>query len=219
MDNAVIFDMDGLLIDSEPFWKEAESHVFSSVGVVLCETMALRTATMTTKEVTEFWYGVSPWNGRSLKEIENSVIDRVESNVLINGSSMPGVEYILNYFCERNFKIGLSTNSPHRLIAAVLEKLNIRKYFQAVSSSEHEDKGKPSPDVYLKTAEKLSVYPGRCIAFEDSASGLRAATSANMKTIVVPHVNEYHNSEFVAAHIKLASLADFKECHLEQLGF
>ena len=77
MFEAVIFDMDGLLIDSEPFWGEAEREVFSSVGIDVTEELASQTSQMTTKEVTEFWYNYKPWKTKSLEEIEQAVIQKL----------------------------------------------------------------------------------------------------------------------------------------------
>ena len=77
MMQAVIFDMDGTLIDSEPMWKEAEKQVFSSIGVNVSEELSAKTASMTTREVTEFWHSYFPWTGKSLEQVENEVIDRV----------------------------------------------------------------------------------------------------------------------------------------------
>lgn len=75
---AVIFDMDGLLIDSEPFWTKAEKMVFSSVGVELSDSLCEKTASMTTREVTEFWHELFPWNHKSIEAVENEVIECVD---------------------------------------------------------------------------------------------------------------------------------------------
>ena len=217
MIQAVIFDMDGTLIDSEPMWKEAERYVFSSVGVEVSEELAANTASMTTREVTEFWYGLFPWSGKSLEQVENEVIDRVATLISDKGEPMEGVKEILSFFESKKFKIGLSTNAPSRLIPVVLRKLGISNYFHAISSSEHEIKGKPHPAVYLSTVNKLKVDPSKCIAFEDSLSGIIAARKANIKTVAVPPIVEYTNKKYDISHIKLRRLSDFTNIHLEQI--
>jgi HAD superfamily hydrolase (TIGR01509 family) len=217
MIEAVIFDMDGVLIDSEPMWKEAEKHVFSSVGVDVNLAFSNRTASMTTSEVTKFWYQHYPWKGKSVAQVENEVIDYVEALILKEGTQMEGVKELLDFFQNRKLKIGLSTNSPARLISVILNKLNIAEYFQAISSSEHEQKGKPDPAVYLSTARKLNVHPSKCIAFEDSVSGIIAAKKANIKAIAVPAAEEFFENKFEISHMKIRRLSEFTDEHLKTI--
>jgi len=208
---AVIFDMDGLLIDSEPFWAEAERQVFSSLGVELSDALCERTACMTTREVTEFWYARFPWKHRSLKDVENDVIDRVEALIRDHGRPMPGARQIVEYLHRKEWRVGLSTNSPHRLIAAVLQKLDIARYFHGITSSEHVERGKPDPAVYLSTLRKLDVEAQDCVAFEDSASGVMAAMAAGIRTIAVPPAHDFDNPAYSRAHGKWRSLLEFSE--------
>jgi HAD superfamily hydrolase (TIGR01509 family) len=218
MMQAVIFDMDGVLIDSEPMWKEAEKQVFSSVGVDVRGELSAHTALMTTKEVTQFWYKHYPWTVKSLEQVENEVIDHVEALISEKGAQMEGVKKTLDFFQSKNFKIGLSTNSASRLISVVFNNLGISHFFDAISSSEHEEKGKPHPAVYLSTARKLQVIPSKCIAFEDSISGIIAAKKANIKTVAVPASHAFSNEAFEMSHLKLRRMSDFTDCHLDYLG-
>jgi sugar-phosphatase len=217
MIEAVIFDMDGVLIDSEPMWKEAEKQVFSSVGVDVNLALSNRTASMTTSEVTKFWYQHYPWKGKSLAQVENEVIDYVAALISKEGIQMEGVKEVLDFFRNRQVKIGLSTNSPARLISVILNKLNITEYFQAISSSEHEQKGKPDPAVYLSTAKKLKVHPSKCIAFEDSISGIIAAKEANIKAIAVPADGDFFENKFEISDMKIRRLSEFTDDHLKKI--
>jgi len=217
MIKAAIFDMDGLLIDSEPLWKEAEYQVFSSVGVKVTPALSALTAAMTTREVTEFWYQQNPWLGDSLDEIEHAVIDRVEVLIKAKPLAKKGVKHILEFCREKGLKMGLSTNSPYQLIPVILESLEISHYFDAITSSEQVKKGKPWPDVYLKTAQKLNVSPNECMVFEDSVSGLKAALAANMQTVVIPESDHFDRPEFDLSGLKLKSLSDFKPHHFDLL--
>ena len=214
---AAIFDMDGTLIDSEPMWKKAEWEVFSSLGVKVSDELSSQTAAMTTLEVTEFWYHHYPWSGKCLSEVENEVVERVAELIVNTGVALEGVHEVLSFFQKRNIKIGLSTNAPSKLIPIVLNKLDISHYFQATSSSEHELNGKPDPAVYFSTAKKLNVEPSKCIAFEDSMSGVRAAYNANMKTVVVPLASDFENKKYDLSNIKLKCLSEFSDIHLDQL--
>ena len=218
MIQAVIFDMDRVLIDSEPMWKEAEKQVFSSIGVEVSDSLSVYTASMTTREVTEFWYSHFPWSGKSLEQVENEVVERVEFLISEKGKPIEGVKEILDFFQHQNIKIGLSTNAPFKLISVVLNKLDIAHYFQAISSSEHETKGKPYPAVYLSTVNKLKVEPSKCIAFEDSVTGIIAAKAANIKTIAVPPNLEFTDDKFEISDFKLRRLSDFTVLHLKEIA-
>ncbi len=217
MIEAVIFDMDGLLIDSEPFWKSAEREVFGSLEIEVTEHHSSVTSRMTTKEVTEYWFDFKPWKDKSLAEVEQQVIDRVGELIGFQGKMMPGVEKTLAYFKKTGCKIGLATNSPHALIACVLKKLDIEQYFDAVLSAESVDKGKPRPDIYLKMSRILSVSPSRCLVFEDSKSGMAAAMAAGMTVVAVPESSQYGHIEFDAADLKISSLVDLHAGHIQQL--
>ncbi|KJZ09266.1 HAD family hydrolase [Marinomonas sp. S3726] len=218
MITAAIFDMDGLLFDSEPLWQEAEYQVFSRLGVRVTPELSAITAAMTTKEVTEFWYQQHPWQGDSLASVEQAVIDQVERLIKQKGEAKPGVKEILNFCKEQGLKIGLATNSPYQLIPVILDALEVSHYFDVITSSDQVEKGKPAPDVYLKTAQRLNVEPKRCMVFEDSPSGLAAGVAADMKVIVVPQKEHYDNPKFELSQFKLASLLDFTKLHLAALA-
>ena len=199
---AVIFDMDGVIIDSEEIWKRAENEIFSSVGVKLTDELCKMTETMTTREVTNFWFGKYPWKNKSLEEVENGVIERVAHLIKDAGKGVDGIEEFLRKMKDKGYKIGLATNSPSCLIPVVLEKLAIDQYFDAISSAEHELEGKPSPYVYLSTAEKLNIEPENCIAIEDSYSGILAAKKAGMKAIIID-ANNLYNQKIEIADYKI----------------
>lgn len=217
MKNAVIFDMDGVIIDSEPLWKKAEKEVFSSVGVDVREELTTITASMTTGQVTEYWYKHMSWEGKTMKEVENEVIDLVGKLITSEGQAIEGITELLGFFSKRGFRIGLATNSPSRLIPVVLDKVGIRKYFDAVSSAEFEKEGKPDPAVYLSTSEKLNVLPGKCLVFEDSVSGVRAAKQANMKVVAICSPSNWESDGFGLADLRLKGLPHFQTSHLKHL--
>lgn len=211
---AVIFDMDGLLIDSEPFWKQAEYDVFSSVGVEVTAELATLTAAMTTREVTEFWFAKQPWQNASLEEVENRVVERVKYLIETQGQAMHGVHDLLDSLQQAKVKIGLATNSPKNIIPSVLQRLNIADYFMAYSSADEVSQGKPAPDVYQLTLEKLGIEAHQCIAFEDSLGGIKAALGAGIKAIAIPHPDEFDHDKFDLAPHKLKNLSEFNH----QLG-
>ncbi|KZN45360.1 hexitol phosphatase HxpB [Pseudoalteromonas luteoviolacea] len=214
MIEAVIFDMDGTLIDSEPMWQQAEKQVFTSLGVDVTDDLAANTASMTTIGAAEFWYQQSPWNGPSISQAADNVVSCVAELILQKGKALSGVHEALAYLSEKQIKIGLATNAPERLIPVVLNVLNIAHYFSVCCSSEDELSGKPSPDVYLSAAAKLNVTPEKCLAVEDSVTGLLAAKAANMRTLAVPSSAQFNCVQFAQADFKLASLAGLTSRHL-----
>ena len=185
MFQAAIFDMDGLLIDSEPFWKESEREVFCSLGIRVTDEMTAKTASMTTAEVTRFWYDKKPWSHISMDEVEQEVIHSVGKYIIKYGSALPGVRNTIIQLKEHGLKIGLATNSPFILIPIVLRKLNLTHLFDAVTSSDEVTFAKPDPEIYTLTVQKLDVAPEKCLVFEDSTYGLKAALTAGMNTILV----------------------------------
>lgn len=215
--DTVIFDMDGLLIDSEPMWKSAEKQVFESLGVSVTESMAAVTASLTTRQVTEFWYAHSPWQNRSKAQAEDDVIDCVADHIRTSGVALPGVQAALELFNRHHFKIGLATNAPYRLIDVVLEKLNIKHFFHTTISSDQVTRGKPDPAIYLLALEELASQPTSSIAVEDSISGIRAAKAAGMRTIAVPAKGTFIQFEFELADQKLSSLTQLDEALLKAI--
>lgn len=177
---AVIFDMDGVIINSEQFWAQAEREVFSSLGVQLSDKLCQHTQRMTTAEVTEFWFRKYPWKDTDLKQVENMVIDRVIELIELEDCEISGIKELVSELKKQGFKIGLATNSPEKIIPVVLRKIRIEHLFDTICSAELEEKGKPHPNVYLSAAKNLGIIPEHCIAIEDSNSGIKAAKAAGM---------------------------------------
>jgi mannitol-1-/sugar-/sorbitol-6-/2-deoxyglucose-6-phosphatase len=209
MFRAAIFDMDGLLIDSEDFWKRAERDVFGSVGIEIDDEMAAVTAPMTTRKVAEHWYGVSPWRERSIEDMEAAVIARVADQIRASRTPMPGVHEILGLCGSLGWRVGLASNSPAMLCQLVLSELGIAGAFHTVVSADFVEQGKPDPAVYLQAARSLGVPANECIAFEDSATGVRAARAAGMSVVAVPSSGQSFTTEDSRPHLVLGGLAEF----------
>ncbi|MEE1999979.1 hexitol phosphatase HxpB [Alkalimonas sp. MEB108] len=209
MVKAVIFDMDGVLIDSEPMWQQAELQVFSQLGVTLTAEQTRQTAGMTTEAVAKFWYQQSPWQGMSLAETEAAVIAQVARSIATKGEAKKGVQPLLQYLRERRLPVGLATNSSQYLMDTTLDTLAIRHYFAAHCCVEMVAKGKPEPDIYLLAASKLGVAPADCLVFEDSYTGISAAKAAGMTVVAIPAAEEWHHEKFGIADAKIRCLTEF----------
>lgn len=216
MIDAVIFDMDGLLIDSEPLWRIAEIDVFTPIGVPLTEEMAISTMGMRTDEVVTHWYAQYPWLDPSLKEVEARITSRVIELVGERGEALPGVHELIAALRARSLPLAIASSSASEIIAAVIEQIGLAGIFDVVQSAEHEPYGKPHPGVYLAAANALGVAPTACLAFEDSANGVLAAKAARMRCIAVPAPIVRDDRRFCIADAILNSLTEFKLEMLDQ---
>lgn len=207
--DAAIFDMDGVLVNSAPFWKQAEREAFQRVGVDISEEMSKATETMTTGEAAAYWYRFRPWTGPSLRELEGAVVRRVAQMISIAGRALPGVQDTLAAFRRSAWKTALASNSPRMLCMHVLDTLAMTHHWDAIVSAEDVAKGKPAPDIYLHTAELLGVPPSRCVVFEDSPSGVHAAREAGMTVIAVCPLEPPRDALLHPPQMHLPSLVAF----------
>jgi mannitol-1-/sugar-/sorbitol-6-/2-deoxyglucose-6-phosphatase len=196
---AVIYDMDGVLIDSEPLWKIAMEKVFSEVGCNLTKKDFEKTVGLRIDEVIHYWYNHAPWEKYSANEVVEKIITEMISLIQQNGKPLTGVVESLAFFKQKNLKIGLATSSYEILIKTVLKTLKIEHYFDFTHSAEHEKNGKPHPAVYLHTAQKLNVNPTECIVIEDSINGVIAGKAARMHVICIPEKTHEINPKLIIA--------------------
>ena len=208
---AAIFDMDGLLLDSEPYWKLAEREAFSEVGIHISEEMSKVTAPMTTAEVAAYWYAFRPWIGRSTLDLERAVIDRVRDQIDCHAETLPGVRDTLRVCRSLGLRVGLASNSPLLLCNHVVRRLRLHDDFDTVMSAEQVARGKPAPDIYLAAARSMSVSPLRCLAFEDSVSGVRAAREAGMTVVAIPSAGQVFEVGSHSPHAIFPTLLAFCE--------
>lgn len=209
MIEAVIFDMDGLLIDSEPLWQEAELHVFNKVGVPLTPEMTLQTTGLRTDEVVEYWHKKYPWSNPPQKEVSDKIDETVIDLIKSKGTAMAGAKEAVELCKAAGLPIAIASSSSTLLINTVLEKLGIADEVKIIHSAHDEAYGKPHPAVYISTANELGVHPNHCLAFEDSANGVLAAKAAKMKCIAIPEPSLRNDKRFGIADIILHSLHDF----------
>ncbi|HLG03309.1 MAG TPA: hexitol phosphatase HxpB [Bacteroidia bacterium] len=217
MIEAAIFDMDGLLIDSEPYWRQAESKIFGKLCVAPSEEEFERMMGNQIGEVIRHWHNLHPWESPALPEVEKMILGEVAHLVKINSQLMPGAEKVIRFFKDQKIPIALASSSPLQLILELVSFYGIGGYFNVIKSAEHERYGKPHPAVFISTAEALHTEPARCLVFEDSFNGVLAAKSAKMKCIAVPAANHFKQTRFDIADFKLRSLVDFSSDIMKQL--
>jgi sugar-phosphatase len=210
MINTVLFDMDGLLLDTEPLWgvsmlKVAEKHKIPITRERFKETTGLRIY-----EVTEHWALHYPWKGKSSKEVADEILDEIIASSKSNGTVLQGVEKTLKLLRKHQYKIGLASSSPKHMIDALVDHFDLTKYFDCITSADAVELGKPHPAVFLHCAASLGSKPIECLVLEDSVNGMIAGKAARMKVIVIPDELHFDDPRFSLADRKLKSLEDFE---------
>lgn len=215
--NTVIFDMDGLLIDSEPLWTLAAAEVFETYGKKLTPADFVSTTGLRTSEFVSWWLRDYKFDDSELEKVAEKIVALVIKKIRLEGKAMPGMEYIVDFFHSRGYKIGLATSSPMSVADTIINMLGIEKYLQVKTSAEKLEYGKPHPQVYLDCAKALQSSPLECICFEDSVNGMIAAKAARMKCVVVPSYTQQKDEKWSIADLKISSLKNFSELHINLL--
>lgn len=207
--DAVIFDMDGVLIDSEPLWKIAMEEVFQSIGCSLTRQDFQKTVGLRLDEVIEFWYEHTGWSNATPKEVEQRIVQRMIILLKENGKPLTGVHETLAFLKEKGKKIGLATSSYSILIETILEVLSIKHFFDVTHSAENESFGKPHPAVYLTVAKELNVSPQKCLVIEDSLNGVISGKSARMKVVCIPEKTHHPEPKLILADYHFEDMSLF----------
>jgi mannitol-1-/sugar-/sorbitol-6-/2-deoxyglucose-6-phosphatase len=183
---AAIFDMDGLLVDSEPIWHEVEIDVFGRHGVPMTVERCLETKGMFLGDAVEHWYARYPWPGTSRQAVADEILEAMAQRLDAAVELKPGASHALDFCVSRGARLAVASSSPRRLIDAVVHRFGLARRFAVVHSGEDEEVGKPDPAIFLTTARLLEAAPDACVVFEDSAAGVLAAKGAGMACVAVP---------------------------------
>ena len=185
MPAAIIFDLDGVLLDSEQRWNEAKEALVRETGGTWLEEAPEVMMGMSSPEWSAYLrddLGVQ----RDLDAINDDVVRRMHESYEDGLPLLPGALETVRALAAR-WPLGLASSSNREIIDVFLERSGVGDLFGATVSSEQVARGKPAPDVYLETARRLDVDPRACVAIEDSSNGLRAAHAAGMPVIAAPN--------------------------------
>ncbi|MES2567550.1 MAG: hexitol phosphatase HxpB [Bacteroidota bacterium] len=205
---AIIFDMDGVIIDSEPLWRQAMIRSFSEIGIPFSDDHCRITTGLRFKEVAEYWFNEHNITHITVDDFDKLVIERLCELIQMEGKTMSGVVEALHFFKEKGLKIGIGTSSNTKLMNTVVDVLNIRHYFDVLCSAEHMDYGKPHPQVYLTCSRELNVHPTHCLVIEDSVNGIVAGKAAQMRVLAIPEEINKNNPKFMIADYNVGSLME-----------
>ena len=183
--DAVIFDLDGVLVDSEHVWDAVREELACERGGRWHDRAQADMMGMSSTEWSRYMHDVIGLP-EPPQQIDAEVVRRMRERYaqelpLVDG----GVDAVRRLAAD--FRLGLASSSNRPLIDAVLEQAGIAGLFKATVSSEEVERGKPAPDVYLEAARRLGVAPERCVAIEDSANGIRSAKAAGMRVVAIPN--------------------------------
>ena len=211
---ATLFDMDGLLIDSEVLWHKAELEIFGALVVPLGDAGVRSTKGMFVNEVVQHWYARYPWAVPSPDEVVKELLERVGGLVESEGVLLPGALRAIELTSARG-PVGLASSTPLELIFRCLDTFGLRGRFAVIQSAEFERYGKPHPAVFLSAADALGIDPRECLVFEDSAAGVLSAKAARMHVVAVPVGEDRVMPEFALADLVLASLDELAPAWLD----
>jgi HAD superfamily hydrolase (TIGR01509 family) len=205
--DAVVFDLDGLLIGTEEVWDEVREALVRERGGRWTASAQRDMMGMSSKEWSRYMHDELGLE-ESPEEINELVVERMAERYREQLPLLPGAVEAAERIAAR-WPLGVASSSNRPLIDLVLELSRLAPYFRATVSSEEVPRGKPEPDVYLEAARRLGVAPERAAAVEDSEAGIRAASAAGMRVVAIPNRSFPPRDEALAvADVVLASLDD-----------
>lgn len=181
---AVVFDLDGVLIDSEPVWEEVRREFVAARHGRWLEDTQQRLMGMSTNEWSSYLshdLGVGLPPDAVAAAVISRLRRRYEQQLPLLDGAVDAVRRL-----HAHWPLGLASSSPRELIDVVLDRAGLRPYFKVTLSAEEVGRGKPAPDIYLEVAHRLGADPRRSVAIEDSTNGIRAALAAGMRVIAIP---------------------------------
>jgi HAD superfamily hydrolase (TIGR01509 family) len=183
--DAVAFDLDGVIVDTEPYWADAKQEVVLEAGGTWKDDAPIAMLGMSGPEWSQYLHeelGVP----LEPEEIRSRVVDAMLRRLQQGAPLLPGAREAVKATAAR-WPLALASSADRPVIETVLEVTGLRRYFQVVVASDEAGRGKPAPDVYLAAAERLGVDPHRAVAVEDAPNGIRAAKAAGMGVIAIPN--------------------------------
>lgn len=184
---AVLFDMDGLMVDTESLSTEAFINSAKAQGYNMTKEETLKVLGFTKANIYQFWIDYFQGTNVDGKKLVDDHYEYIE-NVLytVGPEKMPYVEELLKYLRENNYKIAVASSSDTADIKNNLEKIKLEKYIDEIASGAEVENGKPAPDVFLLAAKRLGVDPKDCLILEDSKAGIKAGKASGAMVFMVP---------------------------------
>jgi len=208
MIESVIFDMDGLIINSEPLWEDAMIAMFKEYDISVSRKDLLNVKGFRVDEAIVYINNLKRCSNSLLAEQQKLTIKNITTLIKEKGEALPGVLSTIDYCKIKNIPIAIASSSLYEVIDATINRLNLNNHFNIVYSAQDEERGKPHPGIFISTAKKMDVNISNCIIFEDSVNGVIAARAAGAIAVAVPDSSHFDNPQFSIAHHKLKSMEE-----------
>jgi len=208
MTDTVIFDMDGLLLDTEPLWGVSMLRVANAHNIPIGPDKFKETTGLKIHEVVHYWSLKYPWQGSTIHQVAEDILDDIIALAKLEGSVMPGALELIHALKAAGIKTGIATSSPKRMLDDLVGHFALNDHFIYRASADEVDYGKPHPAVFLHCAARLGSAPLDCVVLEDSLNGVIAAKAARMKVIAIPDDRHRDDPRFALADMKVRSLHD-----------
>ncbi len=202
----ILFDMDGVLLDSEPFWRKAEKETLLPYGIELGDGDFTHTTGLKTNEVVALRIKEFDLDKKLQYKLERSILDKVQELIRSKAVKNEGLEEIEAWLQKSGIKRIIATSSPAEVVETVLNTLQLKNTFPTYISASSFRFGKPHPKVYIKACELLQIQASEACVLEDSVNGMIAGKAAKIFTCVVPEKEQYTNPKFALADEKFEDL-------------
>lgn len=208
MNSTVIFDMDGLLLDTEPLWGRSMMEVVTARNIPVGPDKFRETTGLKIHEVVHYWSVKYAWQNGNIHEVAEDIVDHIIALSKAEASIMPGALSLLENLRKEGFRVAVATSSPDRMLQELIRHFGLAGYFDELVSADAVAYGKPHPAVFLHCADKLQSPVLACVVLEDSVNGIIAAKASRMKAIAIPAIQHYDDQRFSLAELKVRSLED-----------
>ncbi|WGE32162.1 hexitol phosphatase HxpB [Actinobacillus genomosp. 2] len=216
MKKAFIFDMDGVLIDSEPLWQQTELDLLHGYGIPITEQELARTRGMPSVPVLRYASELYQ-KPLDIEKVARELLDAAISNILKAKPLISGVTETLELLAQNDLKIAIASASPRYMLENIVQSCGIADYFSYIASGAELPYSKPHPAVYLQAAEGLGIKPFECVGIEDSKPGMISVKAASMSCIVIPNTLDFSENYWALADFKLAKMNEINQQFLAQL--
>lgn len=208
MIKAVIFDMDGTLIDSQPIWYQVSTDFFQKNGFPVTMDDMIKLTGSPVAKLVDYVLQAHGQKDKARAQLVTELMDYAVFEILATKPLLPNVKDVLAQLKQQGIKIAVASASPRNMLQGIVDSCGIAEYFDYLASAEELDYNKPHPAVYLHAAQQLDVSVAECFAVENSVLGMISGKAASMKTVVIPAQAEWNDSRWALADFKLANIAE-----------
>ncbi len=208
MIDAILFDMDGTLVDSEPVWTRSVRECFAAAGIRMTASLEAQCAGLSNRDGIRLVLDAFPESRVDCVALERAITETVERALLHDPHSMTGADALLRALQRRGVPMALVSSSPRRLIDCVIAGQRWNGMFDVTLSTEEVGPSKPDPAVYLEAIRRLGFAPSACLGVEDTMTGLRAARAAGLTVLAVPSYPHEDTALKRSADVAFSALAE-----------